>query len=757
MRMLMRLRVRGTVQGVGFRPFVYRRATALALGGFVRNEAGGVLIEVEGLETELSEFRSALCEHPPPLCRIDTVEVVSMEPSARGDEPGRFTIAQSSDGGGPGYTIGPDSAACEECLAEVEEPSNRRHRYAFTNCTNCGPRYTIVRTVPYDRSGTTMSGFEMCPRCAGEYEDPGDRRFHAQPNACGECGPRLRFTYASGGILCEADDAVEEAAVALRSGRILAVKGLGGYHIAADATDELAVAELRRRKARDEKPFALMVAGIDVARRLCVLDAVTIELLLSPRRPIVLAPRRRAAAVASGIAPGLVELGLMLPYTPLHHLLCERVGRPLVMTSGNLSDDPIVHEDDDAFERLGTVVDGMLFHDRAIHVRCDDSVLRVAGGRRQLLRRSRGYVPEGIPLPGGAGRAVVAVGAELKSTVCLATDGILVPSQHLGDLGHLEAYEAFLQAITHLSRLFGVEPALVAHDLHPEFLSTKYAIDSGFETVAVQHHHAHVASCMVDHGRTAKVLGIAFDGLGLGTDGTLWGGEFLVADLREFERVGHLAPIALPGGTSAIREPWRMAVAWARAAAGSACAQKLGRSLDPRSDRVLAILERGAQPTTTSAGRLFDAVAALLGVRGKAGYEGQAAAELEALAHGVEYERTDCYPAGSSRSEGMLVLDPAPLIATVIEEVSKGASREAVAAGFHRGLATATALAAARLAEENHLDTTVLTGGVFQNVLFSRWVEETLVAEGLRVLVHRDIPPNDGGISIGQAAVAANR
>jgi hydrogenase maturation protein HypF len=747
-----RVRVRGTVQGVGFRPFVFRHAVAMGLAGFVRNDAEGVLIEAEGSPAAVQELCRALVECPPPLARVDEVQSTAMDPLGG---PAGFRIVDSAGDGAHDVPVSVDSATCAPCLAEVQDPADRRFGYPFTNCTDCGPRYTIVLGVPYDRPATTMAGFTMCERCRAEYDDPADRRFHAQPNACPACGPRLRLVDGAGSPLAEGPDALDRAVAALVGGGILAVKGLGGYHLAADATDGGAVAELRRRKARDDKPFAVMVAGVDEARRLCRLDAAAAEALASPRRPIVLAPRAPDAAVAEAVAPGLPELGIMLPYTPLHYLLLARTGVPLVMTSGNLSDDPIAHLDDDAVTRLGPLVDGVLGHDRPIHIRCDDSVVRSRGGRLQVLRRSRGYAPEPLRLPGPALRPVLAVGAELKNTLSVAKGTMVVPSHHIGDLEHLATYRAFLQAAGHLCRLYGVEPEVVAHDLHPEYLSTKYALDSGLDTRAVQHHHAHIASCLVEHGRSDAVLGVAFDGLGFGPDGTLWGGEFLVADLRSATRVGHLAPVGMPGGAAAIREPWRMALSWALAALGPEAAEAVGHGLDPRAGVLLSVLERGDAPTTTSAGRLFDAVAALLGVRHRVTYEGQAAIELEALAAPVVPAETPRYPLGSASVDGVVVLDPGPLVAAVVEEVDRGTSPAVVAAGFHDSLAAAAAATAVDLAGAHGLDTVALSGGVFQNVRLAGAVESAVAGAGLRVLVHRHVPPNDGGISVGQAAVAA--
>ena len=749
------LRVTGTVQGVGFRPFVYRHAVALGLEGFVLNDSAGVLIDVEGEPDRIAELSRLLVDEAPPLARVASVSAQEAEPS--GARHG-FRIVESEEAGAPDVPVSIDSATCADCLAEVDDPSDRRFRYPFTNCTSCGPRYTIVLTVPYDRPATTMAGFTMCPDCQAEYDDPADRRFHAQPNACPVCGPALAWRDSAGAILAEGEAALDAAVAALGAGRILAVKGLGGYHLAVDATDEAAVFELRRRKARDDKPFAVMVADVAAAEALCSLSPQARAALTSPRRPIVLAPRRAGAPVAAAVAPGLPELGLLLPYSPLHHLLLAGAGRPLVMTSGNRSDEPIAHDDDDAQSRLGALIDGLLTHDRPIHIRCDDSVARAATGRVQLLRRSRGYAPEPLPLPFTARRAVLAVGAEMKSTISVAKGRSVVPSHHIGDLEHLANHRSFLQALDHLCALYGVTPEVVAHDLHPEYLSTKLALELDLPTLGVQHHHAHVAAAMVEHGRTEPVLGLAFDGLGYGPDGTLWGGELLVADLTGYERVGHLRSVPMPGGVAAIREPWRMAAVWAAAAAGRSSVAEALPGLD-RATRevVLDLAGLPISPRTTSMGRLFDAVAALLGGRRRVSYEAQAAIELEAMARTVDRTSAPAYEGTVSvtRADGMAQLDPAPLIARLLDDRARGVPVALLAAGFHEAIGRASAQLGADLARQRGLDAVVLTGGVFQNARLSEVVEEGLLERGLAVLVHQDVPPNDGGISVGQAAIAA--
>ncbi len=738
-----RIRVTGTVQGVGFRPFVYRHAVALGLAGSVRNDADGVLIDVEGDPAGIAELHRLLQDEPPPLARIATVQAEEVK-AAAGDRG--FRIVETDGAGAPNVPVSVDTATCGACLAEVADPADRRYRYPFTNCTDCGPRYTIVTAVPYDRPATTMATFTMCAACQAEYDDPGDRRFHAQPNACPACGPALAWRHPDGTLAATGPAALDAAVTALRAGRILAVKGVGGFHLAVDAADDGAVAELRRRKHRDDKPFAVLVADLDAAAEVADLDDGASAALTSARRPIVLVPRRPGAGVAELVAPGLPELGLLLPYSPLHQLLAAGVGRPLVLTSGNLSDEPIAHTDDDAVERLGALVDGILGHDRPIHIRCDDSVARATGGRLQLLRRSRGYAPEPLALPVAAARPVLAVGAELKSTIAVAKGSMVVASHHIGDLEHLATYRSFRQAIDHLCHLYGVAPEVVACDLHPEYLSSKLAADLDLPVVAVQHHHAHVASCLVEHGRPAPVVALAFDGLGYGPDGTLWGGEVLVADLAGYERVAHLRPVPMPGGVAAIREPWRMALVWA---GGDALA-----GVDAGARRaVLDLAERGAAPVTTSVGRLFDAVAALLGGRRRVSYEGQAAIELEARARAVPRQDAPTYDGLVTAIGG--VLDPTALVAALVRDRDAGAAPALLAAGFHEALGRAAAGLATRIARERGIEAVVLTGGVFQNARLTDVVDTELRAAGLTVLLHGQVPPNDGGISVGQAAVAA--
>ncbi len=704
-----RIRVRGIVQGVGFRPFVYGVALHHGLTGFVLNDGEGVLVEAEGDAGALDDFVRALREEAPPLARVDGVEARTIEPVGEG----AFSIRASAATGRTAL-IPADVATCDDCLRELFDPGDRRYRYPFTNCTQCGPRFTIVRSVPYDRARTTMAGFALCDNCLREYEDPLDRRFHAEPVCCPVCGPQLSLP-------------LEEAVALLLAGRILAVKGLGGYHLACLADDEAAVARLRARKLREEKPFAVMASD---PRALVTLAPGEEALLQSRERPIVLARRVPGGPVASSVAPGTDWLGVMLAYTPLHHLLLHDVGRPLVMTSGNRSDEPIAFDDREARERLAAIADAFLAHDRPIHRRCEDSVVR----REFPIRRSRGFVPGALPLPISTPRPVVAAGAELKSTFCVARGEDAFLSAHLGDLDTEEAYRAYSTDLTLYLEMLDVRPELVAYDLHPEYLATKWALEQDGELVGVQHHHAHAAACLAEHGELEQALALVFDGTGFGTDGTLWGGELLRCDLGSFERLAHLDPVPLPGGEAAIRQPWRVAAAHLELA---------GRPVPWERWAEVRVSLAANAPLSSGMGRLFDAVAAVLGVRDEVTYEGQAAIELEQLAGDTSAGPWD-WRFG----------DGASLVAHVHDELEAGRSRQELAAAFHE---TVAAGAAAACAEAGGVGTVVLSGGTFQNLRLLRSTTARLQAEGFRVLAHRRVPPNDGGISYGQAAVAAWR
>jgi len=746
--------VSGIVQGVGFRPFVYDLATRLGLHGFVRNRTGDVLIELEGESESLDGFLAELTTRPPPLARIEGVRWAPRSPM--GDP--RFRIEPSEvDRAGPIF-IAPDIATCDDCLRELLDPGDRRYRYPFLNCTNCGPRLSIIREAPYDRERTTMADFAMCPACRSEYEDPGDRRYHAQPIACPSCGPRLQVLDGRGRAI-DADHPLACAVSALEQGRIVALKSLGGYHLACLAEDGRAVAELRRRKHRDEKPLAVMVRDLRAADDLCAVTAGERGLLASPRRPIVLLRRRPEDGLAEGVAPRNPFLGVMLPYTPLHRLLLDDLGgMPLVMTSGNRTDEPIAYDDGDARGRLAGIADLFLTNDRPIHLRCDDSVARMVAGAELPLRRSRGDAPSPLPLPVPCRRPTLALGGQLKATFALGRGRHAFLSHHIGDLEHYEAYRSYAEAIGHYEQLFAHRPELIVHDLHPDYASTRYASRFGdsIPRLAVQHHHAHVASCMADNGLDEPVIGVAFDGTGFGTDGAIWGGEFLTGDYRAFRRAAHLRYVAMPGGDRAIREPWRMAAAYLIDA---------GRSDEPLRDRVpaaaLATVRRAIErrlnaPPTSSMGRLFDGVAALAGVRDRASYEGQAAIELEGMASGSDAD--GAYPFEIDESDGgdsPLRIDTRPLICGVVEGVRRGDDAATVGRKFHSTAVEIVARICSALRDRAGLSAVALSGGVFSNALLTGEVVDRLDRDGFRVYRHRRVPPGDGGLSLGQLAIAA--
>jgi hydrogenase maturation protein HypF len=704
-----RFRVQGVVQGVGFRPFVFGLAHRQGLGGFVLNDGDGVVIEAEGDPAALDGFTALLRDQAPELARIDRLTVEQV----RSDGQAGFEIVASRVAGSSAL-IPPDVATCDECLHELFDPADRRYRYPFVNCTRCGPRLTIVRSVPYDRVNTTMAGFPMCEQCRSEYEDPADRRFHAEPTCCPACGPRLSMP-------------LDEAVGLLSDGAIVAVKGLGGYHLACDAANEAAVARLRARKSREDKPFAVLTAEPE---RLALISADELALLRSPARPVVLVRRRDGAEIGPSVAPSTPWLGLMLPYTPLHHLLASDFRGPLVLTSGNLSDEPIAFEDGEARRRLAPVADEFLGHDRPIHRRCEDSVVRSTFP----VRRSRGHAPGAVRLPVAAERPLVAAGAELKSTFCVARGPDAFLSPHLGDLDSTAAYRAFGADLELYLEMLGVEPEIVAYDLHPEYLATKWAREQDAELVGVQHHHAHAAACLAEHGEEGPALALVFDGTGFGTDGTLWGGELLRCDLASFERLAWLAPVPLPGGEAAIREPWRVAAAHLEGA---------GLSVRwPSWERVRESMKLDP-PLSSGMGRLFDAVAAILGLRETVTYEGQAAIELEHLAGETPAEP---YPWRFGATE--------ELVTVCYLQLEQGRPREEIAARFHETVAAGAAQACAEAAGPR---TVVLSGGTFQNLRLLASIRRRLERLGFRVLSHRLVPPNDGGISYGQAAVAARR
>jgi hydrogenase maturation protein HypF len=775
-----RIIVQGIVQGVGFRPFVYGQALRWSLVGFVLNDSNGVTIEVEGSIEALDSFQRALREEIPPLARIDslaTERVPALHDTV-------FTITRSQSGAARNTLISPDTATCDDCLHELFDPGDRRYQHPFINCTNCGPRFTIVQDVPYDRDKTTMRVFPMCAACQAEYDDPLNRRFHAQPNTCPACGPQVSLLdWTCRGDPCgrpatpfPADpfppDPIITAAQRLASGAILAMKGLGGYHLACDALNTEAVHALRQRKHREAKPFALMVPDLETAQGLCQVSDAEAELLLSRRRPIVLLSQRPDCPVAPGVAPAYDTLGIMLPYTPLHHLLLQAFseniepGRSavLVMTSGNLSDEPIAYQDDDARERLASIAEGVLTHNREIHVRCDDSVVRIGTCGEQLLRRSRGYAPEPIPLSFDFPVPLLACGGHLKNAFCLGKGRQAFVSHHIGDLENLETLTSFREGIEHFQRLFDIYPEALAYDLHPEYLATKYALDMDIpQKIGVQHHHAHIASVLAEHGLSEPVIGVAADGTGYGIDGAVWGCEIMEATLLGFERLAHLTYVPLPGGERAVRQPWRMAAAYLAQAYGDSFLEldiPFVRQLDRSKWRTLAqmITKSINSPPTSSLGRLFDAVASLVGLRSEVLYEGQAAIELEMLAG--RDGQADVYPFAIGRtpgySQGML-LQVAPMIRAIVSDIQQGLPPPQIARRFHRSIAELLATVCHQAREQTGLNVVALSGGVFQNQLLLVQLMARLEEMAFQVYVNRRVPPNDGGISLGQIAVAAAR
>ncbi|MFF5311063.1 carbamoyltransferase HypF [Streptomyces massasporeus] len=757
-----RVTVRGTVQGVGFRPFVHRLATDLALAGFVSNTANGVLIEVEGPPDGVADFCDRLAGEPPPLATVTGLGFEDL-PATGADS----TFGIRSTDRSPGSTLlPPDTATCPDCLRELCDPADRRHRHPFVTCTHCGPRFTIATGMPYDRAVTTMAGFPMCAACAREYGDPLDRRFHAQPVACPDCGPRLRLVPAAGSSGSEVrpardGEALASARALLAAGRIVAVKGLGGYHLACDAADARAVDTLRTRKARGGKPFAVMCADLDDVRRIAELPASARAALTGSRRPIALLRRRgEAGGLAPGVCPGSPHLGVMLPYTPVHTLLFGLPGDPpgprvLVMTSGNRSGEPIVTDDDEALTRLAGLADAWLAHDRPIASPCDDSVLRVRpDGTEQVLRRSRGYVPRPLRLPVPV-RPALAVGGDLKNALCLGAGDQAWFGPHIGDMGDLTTLEAARRADAHLRALTGVRPEVVAADRHPGYHSTRWAARlAGDALVPVQHHHAHIASAMAEHGLdgTTPVIGVAFDGTGYGDDGTVWGGEILLADYTGFRRYARLSPAPLPGGDAGVANPCRLALArlWA---AGLPWDADLP-CVTACAPQELALLRRQlsgglACVPTSSMGRLFDAVSSLVGVCHRAGYEAQAALELEAAAASAWGADRAAY----AFADGF---DPAPVLSALVADLRRGTPAAALAARFHRAVARAVAEICRRARQDTGLATVALSGGVFANALLEEECARLLTEDGFAVLRHGEVPPNDGGLALGQLMVAAH-
>jgi hydrogenase maturation protein HypF len=789
-----RVHVEGIVQGVGFRPFIFALAERYALAGWVRNTSAGVDIEVDGAVEALDAFVQAISADAPPLAQIDEVTAVSIP--ANGYTT--FEIVHSEAISGAFQPISPDVCICDDCLRELFDPADRRYLYPFINCTNCGPRFTIIQDIPYDRPLTTMAPFAMCPDCRREYEDPRDRRFHAQPVACPVCGPTVWLDLGFGiwdlgdghqSEIRNPKSAIEVARQLLAEGQILAIKGLGGFHLACDALNETAVATLRARKLRRDKPFALMMPDLETIEQHCYVNDAERDLLLSRARPIVILQKRPNSPIVPDCAPGQNTLGVMLPYTPLHYLLFHQseIRNPkseiLVMTSGNLSEEPIAYRNEEARERLADLADAFLLHDRDIHVRCDDSVMRIwdlgfgmwdstlsnpksAIRNPQFLplRRSRGYAPFPVKLPWDA-PPTLATGAELKNTFCLGNGRYAFLSHHIGDLENFETLQSFEEGVAHFEKLFRVKPELIAYDLHPNYLASRYALEraerEGITAVPVQHHHAHIAAVMAENGHPGNrpVIGVSFDGTGYGDDGAIWGGEFLLADYGGYERPFHLVYTPLPGGDLAVREPWRLALAWLRHCGfGIADCGSLFQSAIHNPQSAIPIvwqqMERGINaPPTSSMGRLFDAVAALVGLRHTVNYEAQAAIELEAL---VDPAETDYYPFTIHNSQFAIhnSIDPAPLIHALLSDLRQNTPLPTIAARFHNGVAQMTLDVCRELRTRTDINEVALSGGVWQNVTLLQKTVQLLQADNFALLLHSQVPPNDGGLALGQTAVA---
>jgi hydrogenase maturation protein HypF len=764
MQVRRQIEVSGIVQGVGFRPYVYRLASARQLSGTIRNTSAGVTIEIQGPAETVQDFVKRLPAEAPPLARITGLTVRDLPCN----EIQGFQIVPSREGEEVRTLISPDIAVCSDCLREMFDAKDRRYRYPFINCTNCGPRFTIVRDIPYDRQSTSMAAFSMCPACLAEYENPLDRRFHAQPNACWQCGPQVELYHRSGKRI-ECPDPIVEAAGELRAGLVIAIKGLGGFHLAVNATNPAAVALLRQRKRRVDKPFAVMVPDLPATQEICELNEGTSTILQSMQRPIVLLPKKKPSAIPDEVAPFNRYLGIFLPYTPLHYLLFAEGGfKALVMTSGNLSEEPIAIDNREAVRRLNGLADYFLVHNRDILLRCDDSVVRVAGGIARQLRRSRGFVPVPVFLKDDQ-PAVLAVGGELKNTICLTKKKHAFLSQHVGDLENVESYSFFHEAVEHLERILEIRPEIIAYDLHPDYFSTKWALQqSGVRLVGVQHHHAHIASCMAENHLEGRVIGFALDGTGYGTDGNIWGGEVLIAGYDDFERAAHFEYVPLPGGAAAIREPWRMAVSYLAHHFGRGYLKNELLRMDiqfvhqlnlPKMDILLRMMEQGVNsPLTSSCGRLFDAVAALAGIRQEVNYEAQAAIELETAmaSSGVAFPkdnvgyRMKLVPDGDHWTIGTRQLFEA-----LLDDLGRNVPAGTISRRFHNALVEGFVQIAIHLRSKTALNRVCLSGGTFNNVYLSQRLEARLSEIGFEVFTQKEVPSGDGGLSLGQAVVAA--
>jgi hydrogenase maturation protein HypF len=747
------INITGIVQGIGFRPFIYNLARKHSICGWVLNNEKGVVIDAESDDGNLDQFIREVPALAPPLAKIESFDLRYLNPLGYTT----FEIRKSEEAQEKFVLISPDVATCDQCLSELFSVGNFRYRYPFINCTLCGPRFTIIKDIPYDRYKTTMLPFLMCPVCQREYEDPSDRRFHAQPNACSACGPSLRLVDRQGKEV--PGDAIAETLNLLSRGKILAIKGLGGFHLACDAENQAAVSSLRSTKFREDKPFAVMCRDLEEVRQHCDVNEEEETVLLSVERPIVILKRRQDSTVAHAVAPYQETLGVMLPYSPLHHLLLNGPLRTLVMTSGNVSDEPISYKNEEAFQRLGNIADYFLFHNRDIHTRCDDSVMRIFEGKPYILRRSRGYVPFPAKLSFPL-EMILACGGELKNTFCLTRGQYAFLSHHIGDLENLETLTSFEEGIGHFKRLFYIEPKAIAYDLHPDYLSTRYALSiPNIPRIGVQHHHAHIVSAMAENGIKGEVIGVALDGTGFGTDGTIWGGEFLITSLKDFERAAHLKKVPMPGGTMAIKEPWRMAMVYLYETYGDEM-KHLGMNPMKRVDlekwEILKqmIKRKINTPVTSSMGRLFDAVSSLLSIRDEVHYEGQAAIELEMIA---ARQANEAYSFRIHHDQIPFVIDPSETIRGIVRDLAEGIPSSIISGRFHRTIACLIVETCEAIRSMRRLNRVVLSGGVFQNIFLLSLVTKGLRNSGFDVYTHHSVPPNDGGISLGQAVVAHMR
>lgn len=745
--------IEGIVQGIGFRPFIFNLAQKLNLRGYITNTSAGVCLEVEGNSVQIELFFHEIKNNNLPLAHITRLERTTLDPCNYAD----FEIRQSTSETSKKALISPDICVCDDCLREMNDPADRRFRYPFINCTNCGPRYTIIDDIPYDRPFTSMKSFQMCKACLAEYTNPADRRFHAQPNACPVCGPHVAL-YDSGKKQIPANDAIKKTIELLKSGSVVAIKGLGGFHLAADAENLQAVKNLRQRKNREEKPLALMSLNLDAIRKYAFISEEEESLLLSIQRPIVLLKKREPNSISPDVAPGNPNFGVMLPYTPLHYLLLDSDISALVMTSANLSEEPIVIDNDDAFGRLAHIADYFLVHNRDIYLRSDDSVVRRIHGKTRINRRSRGYVPRPVFLKKDFPR-ILACGAELKNTICLTKNNTAFLSQHIGDLKNQESYDFFQLTVSHLQRILDIEPEVIVHDLHPDYLSTRFALEQpNIPKIGVQHHHAHIASCLAEHGIDGPVIGLSFDGTGYGSDGNIWGGEVLLADFSDFTRIGHLSYTPMPGGDKAIQQPWRMALSYLFQAYGEELWElpiPLFHHIEKdKLEIIVDMIRKGVNsPLTSSLGRLFDGVASLLDICQRASYEGQPAISLEMAIDSNLNEKP--YPYDWQKTEGIYQISPIPMIRGVVTDIVEKVPVSAISYKFHLTLIEIFRSLCVQLKQETGLNTVVLSGGVFQNATLLSGLSLALEKEKFAVFSHESIPTNDGGIALGQAAVAA--